>query len=182
MAEINEVYIQKFAPSHKKKLLILDRDGTLNKDTGYEHRKENLSLLPGVIEFLSKAASLDFGLVLATNQGGAALGKFSIDQSLEFTAALASLLAMNGIVVSAAYICFHHPFSSNPEKRVCSCRKPLPGMLTQALLDYGIEKRMVFMVGDKKTDHEASVAAGIEFRRIGKPHLWDSATRFLGEY
>ena len=182
MAQINDVYIQKFAPLNSEKVLILDRDGTLNRDSGYEHKKESLVLLPDAIDFLSKAVTLGFGLIVATNQGGAAIGKFSINQSLEFNAAMATAFKDRGIVLSAAYICFHHPLSPDLSKRECSCRKPKPGMLTKALIEYGLKKEMVLMVGDKGVDREAAFAAGIEFRRVGEQYLWNLAASSLEEF
>ena len=179
MSQINDVYIQNFAPLSSQKVLILDRDGTLNRDSGYEHSKENLVILPDAIEFLSKAVSLGFGLIVATNQGGAALGKFSIDQSLEFNAQMAAAFKDRGIVLSAAYICFHHPLSPDPEKRECSCRKPKPGMLTKALIEYGLDNKRVFMVGDQESDAQAAFSAGIEFLKIGEKHLWNLASSQL---
>lgn len=182
MAQVNEIYIQEFAPLEGKKILILDRDGTLNIDSGYEHEKKNLFILPDAVTFLAKAANLGFGMVIATNQGGAALDKFSIDQSLEFNAALAVEFAQRDIVLSAAYICFHHPLSSDEEKRSCSCRKPKPGMLTRVLLDYELECHNALMVGDQDTDAQAAASAGIEFRKIGNRNLWDLATTYLEDF
>ena len=182
MEHVNEIHIQKFAPFDCKKILILDRDGTLNQDKGYEHQKANLSIFPEAIDFLTKATNLGFGMVLATNQGGAALGKFSIDQSLDFNAELATKLAQRDIALSAAYICFHHPLSSDEEKRSCSCRKPKPGMLTKVLLDYELECNNALMVGDQDTDAKAAASAGIEFRKIGNRSLWDLATAHLEEF
>jgi D-glycero-D-manno-heptose 1,7-bisphosphate phosphatase len=121
-------------------------------------------------------------MVLATNQGGAALGKFSKDQSLEFNAELAIKLAQRNILLSAAYICFHHPLSSDQEKRDCSCRKPKPGMLTRVLLDYELECDNALMVGDQDTDAQAAVNAGIQFRKIGDRNLWALATTNLEDF
>ena len=176
------VFIQEFAPMRSNKILILDRDGTLNRDTGYEHDKKNLFLLPDAIDFLSKASHLGFGMVLATNQGGAALGKFSIDQSLEFNAELTSAFSQCGVEISAAYICFHHPLSPDQENRDCSCRKPKPGMLRRVLLDYGLEKEKALMVGDQESDALAAANAGIKFLKIGTRNLWDLAIVHLEEF
>ena len=182
VAQVNEMYIQEFAPLEFKKILILDRDGTLNQDNGYEHEKKNLFVLPDAITFLTKAAKLGFGMVIATNQGGVALDKFSIDQSLEFNAALADEFLRRDIVLSAAYICFHHPLSPDEEKRSCSCRKPKPGMLTRVLLDYELECNNALMVGDQDTDAQAAASAGVEFRKIGNRNLWDLATIYLEDF
>jgi len=182
VAEMNEMYVQEFAPLMCKKILILDRDGTLNQDRGYEHKKANLHIFPDAINFLTKATNLGFGMVLATNQGGAALGKFSIDQSLEFNAELVARFAQQDIVLSTAYICFHHPYSYDEEKRICLCRKPKPGMLTRVLLDYELECQNALMIGDQDSDAKAAARAGIEFRKVGNRNLWDLATKYLEEF
>jgi D-glycero-D-manno-heptose 1,7-bisphosphate phosphatase len=179
---INEVYIQNFMPFQSEKLLILDRDGTLNEDNGYEYSKANLFIFPYAVDFLIKASNLGFGMVLATNQGGAALGKFSIEQSLEFNAAVAAELLQKGIVLSSAYICFHHPLSLNPEKQSCTCRKPKPGMLGRALLDCEVSSDNALMIGDQETDAEAAAGAGIKFRKVGNRASWDLATTYLEEF
>ena len=182
MANTNEIYVQELAPLESKKVIILDRDGTLNRDTGYVHKKEDFSLIPESIDFLERAMANGFGFVLATNQGGVALGKFSIEQTLEFNAALARVLAELGIVISAAYICFHHPLSPNLEKRSCLCRKPKPGLLNRVLIDYELDRGKTFMVGDRETDAEAAAKAGIGFRKIGDQGLWELASAYLEEF
>jgi D-glycero-D-manno-heptose 1,7-bisphosphate phosphatase len=182
MASKNEVFIQEFGLLGSNRILILDRDGTLNQDTGYEHRKENLHIIPEAISFLAKASEMGFGMILATNQGGAALNKFSIDQSLDFNSHLVARLAELDIFITAAYICFHHPLSFDEEKRDCSCRKPKPGMLTRVLLDYELGCDSALMIGDQETDAEAAERAGIKFRRIGSRSLWDKATAQLEEF
>ena len=182
MASKNEVFIQEFGPLSSKKILILDRDGTLNQDTGYEHQKDNINIIPEAISFLAKATEMGFGMVLATNQGGAALGKFSTDQSLDFNSNLVAKFAHLNIFIAAAYICFHHPLSSDQKKRDCSCRKPKPGMLTRVLLDYQLGCDNALMIGDQETDAKAAESAGIKFRRIGSRNLWDMATALLEEF
>lgn len=182
MVQVNDIYIQEFSPLNRKRILILDRDGTLNQDRGYEYQKENLQIFPEAISLLSKATNLGFGMVIATNQGGAALGKFSISQSLEFNAELAYRFAKQGIVLSAAYICFHHPLSLDEQKRICLCRKPKPGLLTRVLLDYRLETHNALMIGDQESDAKAAAVAGIDFRKVGSRNLWNLAIKHLEEF
>ena len=53
----------------RNKALVLDRDGTLVKDTMYPHKAEDFGLLPGVVEGL-KRLSKDYIFVIITNQSG----------------------------------------------------------------------------------------------------------------
>ena len=181
MPSLNRLHVQTFAPLRQSKILILDRDGTLNMDNGYEFELKNLIILPEAIDFLAKASALGFGMVIATNQGGVALGKFSIPQSLEFNAEIVSRLKSEGIILSSAYICFHHPSSPRPDQRNCMCRKPRSGMINQILLDYRIDKNNTMMIGDQEADAHAAISAGIKFQKIGDCNLWDKAAMKLEE-
>ena len=60
-----------------QKSIIFDRDNTLIKDYGYTHKIENLRWMPGALSMLRRLNNKRFGLFIATNQGGIALGKFS---------------------------------------------------------------------------------------------------------
>ncbi len=178
----NHLFIQNLAPLQSERVLILDRDGTLNVDSGYTHRIEDLSIVHESIDFLARAVALGFGLVIATNQGGAALGKFSIDQALKFNLELSQKFASEGIIFSSIYICFHHPDSPSFNKRTCLCRKPKPGLLERIILDYQLDKIKTIMVGDQETDAAAAKAAGIGFWKIGGKLLWDHATTKLERF
>ena len=57
-----------------KKALFLDRDGTLNKDTGYVHKAEDWQWMPQARETTALANSLGFVVVIITNQSGIARG------------------------------------------------------------------------------------------------------------
>ena len=85
-------------------------------------------------------------------------------------------------MISAAYICFHHPLSPDLKKRSCLCRKPKPGLLNRVLIDYELDKGKTFMVGDQETDAEAAAKAGIGFRKIGDQGLWELASAYLEEF
>ena len=57
-----------------RRAVFLDRDGTLNKDTGYVHRKEDWQWLPGVPEALKRLRAVGYVLVVVSNQSGIARG------------------------------------------------------------------------------------------------------------
>jgi D-glycero-D-manno-heptose 1,7-bisphosphate phosphatase len=61
--------------------------------------------------------------------------------------------------IDAVFFCPHTP------EEGCDCRKPLPGMMKDIALRYGVDLAEVPMVGDSLRDLEAAQAAGCE------PHL-----------
>ncbi|MDO4936861.1 MAG: HAD hydrolase-like protein, partial [Sutterellaceae bacterium] len=61
--------------------------------------------------------------------------------------------------------CPHHPEKALPQYRLaCNCRKPAPGMMLAAAKDLGIDLSQSVMFGDKKSDMQAALAAGIATR------------------
>lgn len=58
------------------KAVFLDRDGTINKDFGYVHEKEQLEFIPGALDALKKFQQHEFKLIIITNQSGIGRGYF----------------------------------------------------------------------------------------------------------
>ena len=68
---------QQFNSSIQNKTLIVDRDNTLIADQVHQVDINKLVFLPGVLENLRKISKMSVNIVIATNQGGVELGKFS---------------------------------------------------------------------------------------------------------
>jgi len=148
--------------------LFLDRDGVLNRRVvgGYVVRESDLELLDAGIEAARVAQDLDIPVVIVTNQGGISRGLLSVSGSCRIHAALIGRLALRNVRVGAIYVCPHHPLATDPEQRSCHCRKPQPGLFTQAAVDLGIALRGSAMIGDQETDRSAAEAAGVPGDRI----------------
>lgn len=138
-----------------KKAVFLDRDGTLIEDRGYMKSTDPIVFLPGIIEALQKLTEMQYELVVVSNQSGIGRGLVSENDVLCINKMLSHLLGPFGIQIAAFYFCPHHPDDN------CECRKPKPGMLLRALKERGIDRSQSFMVGDKLSDAEAGIAAGI---------------------
>ena len=68
----------------------------------------------------------------------------------------------NDIQISKVYHCPHHPDFSGD----CECRKPNPGMILQAKKDFDIDLSQSILVGDKNSDIEAGINAGIKMNYL----------------
>lgn len=132
------------------KFLILDRDGTINRDTGYTYKPEELEILPGVIDGLKKFRNIGYRFIVVTNQAGLVKGKFNLEQYHYFNEKLLEHLAAEGIRVEKIYHCPHHPEITGS----CECRKPKTGMIAQASLDFGLNPANCIYIGDKDSDVE----------------------------
>jgi histidinol-phosphate phosphatase family protein len=137
-------------------LVVLDRDGVLNRTVAHPDDPkdspltvEEVELLPGVPEALRTLVDHRAALAIATNQPSSAKGKTTRPLAESVHARVMELLP----VKPRAHICWHR------REDGCACRKPKPGMLLEAMDENpGLEG---WMVGDKPTDHEAGRAAGL---------------------
>ena len=148
-------------------LILLDRDGVLNRMVVHpEHgtvdsplRADEVELVPGAVDAAAALARAGWTLAICSNQPAAAKGKTTREHLLAAHAVVVEALARAGAPVAGSYICWHRA-----EDR-CSCRKPLPGLLQQAIDAHGGDP--IWMVGDGVTDVEAANAAGVRAAFVG---------------
>jgi D-glycero-D-manno-heptose 1,7-bisphosphate phosphatase len=145
-----------------RKAAFIDRDGVLNEERAFVHRREDFALLPGAVAALRLLKEAGYLLVVITNQSGIARGIYSEADYLALTAHLRAELAAAGVSLDAVEYCPHLPDAPVERYRLdCDCRKPKPGMLRRAIRALDIEPGASFLVGDRLSDIEAGRAAGI---------------------
>tara|TARA_E500000178_G_scaffold349333_1_gene406091 strand:- start:1974 stop:2477 length:504 start_codon:yes stop_codon:yes gene_type:complete len=137
-------------------LLILDRDGVINVNIGYLHKIEDL-IFTDEFPYVIDKFKVGWDVCVATNQSGIARGMYTKHDLAELSKYMEEKISLMGLDISRWYYCPHHPDFTGK----CSCRKPEPGMLLQAIEDYK-PKRTVF-IGDKNTDLLAAEKAEIEY-------------------
>ena len=143
-----------------KAAVFLDRDGTLNVDKGYVHRIEDWEWIPGAIDAIAALKKAGFLVIIITNQAGLARGYYDEADMTNLHAMINEELKEHGAKIDGFYHCPHHPeFGSILE---CECRKPMPGMINQASQDFDIDLGRSWLVGDKASDIQAGLSAGIK--------------------
>jgi D-glycero-D-manno-heptose 1,7-bisphosphate phosphatase len=154
------------------KAVFLDRDGVINKDTGYVHLVDDFEYIEGVFEACLALKQMGYLLVVVTNQSGIARGMYSEDDFHSLTEWMDWNFADKGVELDGIYYCPHHAENGIGEYKVdCDCRKPKPGMLIDAANFLKIDLSQSVMVGDKADDMRAAKAADVPVRilvRSGK--------------
>lgn len=144
------------------KAALLDRDGVINHDPGdYTTSLSEFTILPGVVETLVKLTQKGYGIVVITNQGGIAKGKYTLADFYEIDTYMRGVFQDAGVHFLDTYFCPHHDAFGR-----CLCRKPGSGMVEKALARHNLVADQCFMVGDKMRDLEAADNAGVKGVKI----------------
>ncbi len=147
------------------KLVILDRDGTINADRDdYVKSTDEWVALPGAMEAIARLNHAGWHTVIATNQSGLHRGLFDMATLNAMHAKLNQELAVAGGRIDAVFFCPHSPAER------CTCRKPLPGLFHKIGERFSVDLSDVIAVGDSLRDLQAGAAAGCQTHlvRTGK--------------
>lgn len=114
-------------------------------------------------EALKKLSDAGFMLMVVSNQSGIAKGYFDISQLEVISTAINRLLKAYEVSITQFYYCPHLKSGRVPEFSFdCSCRKPLPGLITAAIREFDVDAGASWMIGDILNDCEAGKRAGCQ--------------------
>ena len=140
------------------KALFLDRDGVVNKEKNYLYKIEDFEFINGVFETCRYFQDRGYLIIVITNQAGIARGKYTEEDFEILTKWMIKEFNNENIKISKVYHCPHHPDFSGE----CECRKPKPKMILDAQKEFNIDLKNSILVGDKNSDIEAGIKAGIQ--------------------
>lgn len=146
----------------KSPAVFLDRDGVLIADVDLLTKTDQVQILPGVPQALSRLSEAGYALAVASNQTVVARGMATEAEVEAVNRFIADqIAAAGGPRLELFYICPHHPNATLAQYRSdCHCRKPRPGLLIQAAQDHHFDLSASFMIGDRLTDIIAGIQAG----------------------
>ena len=153
-------------------LVILDRDGVLNEDSGYPYLPEQIVWRTGVFPAPRSLRAEGINVVVATNQSGVGRGFFTALDVENLHRWMAREIEANGGRVERFYYCPYLPDAPLADYRLESIdRKPGPGMLLRAMSEYSAAPDQTVMIGDKASDLDAAKAAGVRGLLFEGPDL-----------
>jgi D-glycero-D-manno-heptose 1,7-bisphosphate phosphatase len=145
--------------------LILDRDGVINIDHGFIHRIEQVEFNAGIFELARFAAGIGWPLIVITNQSGIGRGLFEEADYEALTRWMCGRFRAEQAPIARVYHCPYHPEHGLGRYRTeHPWRKPNPGMILQAAADFDLDLARSVLIGDRPSDIEAAVAAGVGTR------------------
>jgi D-glycero-D-manno-heptose 1,7-bisphosphate phosphatase len=145
-----------------RRALFLDRDGVINVDRGYVCTQNQFEFVEGVFDLCRYAKVSGYLVIVVTNQAGIGRGYYSEQDFAELTNWMCARFQDRGAPISKVYHCAFHPeHGIGIYKLASNDRKPGPGMILRAAADFGIDLKQSVLIGDKETDIQAGVAAGV---------------------
>ena len=160
-----------------KKVLFIDRDGTLSKEPEDEQIDafEKLVFVEGVfrnLAFIRK--NLDFEFVMVSNQDGLGTESFPEDTFWPVHNFILQTLKGEGIEFDNILIDRHFPADNHP------CRKPGTGMLTEYIDNPEYDLAGSYVIGDRETDAQLAENLGCKALILGKEGMdWEKIAELL---
>jgi len=145
------------------KLVMFDRDGTLNRkiDNHYLLSENQIVTSPDMLE-IKRIVELGFKISVVSNQ--ACISKKLIDKLKVIEITKTVLKSVIDIPEEEIFICGHL------DSDKCLCRKPMPGLIHQCLEYFNLNPSEAIMIGDSISDSNAASNAGVQFIGV----CWDS--------
>lgn len=154
------------------KAVFLDREGTLIVEP-YDKvldSPDKMYLFDDTIPALTQLASLDYTVFLVINENGLSQKRIVQEQYELINSHLLELLKPSGIKIEKIYYCPHAPAEG------CSCRKPRPGMIKQAMEEYPLEITESWVIGDKLQHAGLGKAVGAQTILIDRDGRYGEGT------
>lgn len=137
------------------KLVILDRDGVINRDSAsYIKSPDEWRPIPGSLEAIVRLNHAGYQVILATNQSGVGRGLFEMATLNAIHDKMHRALARIGGRIDAIFFC-PHTLEAN-----CACRKPKPGLYEEISRRLNVDLKGVPAIGDSLRDLQAAAAVG----------------------
>jgi len=158
-----------------RKVLFVDRGGTLVENRKSLADAVEQPLVAGVIPALLKIQAAGFELVIVTNQPGLGGADFPREDFDRADRRLLALFASQGVRFAANLICPHLPEAH------CTCRKPAIGLVRDYVDLRALDRERSAVVGDRDTDVELARNLGIQGFKLGAPgtETWDAIAHLL---
>lgn len=135
------------------KLVILDRDGTINYDSDdFIKRPEEWRPIPGSLEAIARLTQSGWRVVVATNQSGIGRGLLDMETLNAINARMQKAVNQAGGRIEAVFYCPDTAESQSPN------RKPNPGMFLAVADRFHVSLERLPAVGDSLRDLQAAAA------------------------
>ena len=151
----------------RKPAAFLDRDGTINYDSGYTYKFSEFKFRPHVLKGLKYLSKKKYLIFIVTNQSGIAKGKFKLSDLLKLHNQLKFYLKKRNIFINDIQFCPYHPNGIVKHyKKISGYRKPGNLMIKKIFKNWKIDIKKSFMIGNRKSDELAAKKSNLYFEYV----------------
>ena len=159
----------RYGNKYKMPAIFLDRDGTINYDSGYTHKFSKFKFRPNIIKGLQYLSKNNYLIFIVTNQAGVAKKKFKLSDLLYLNKQLINYLNKKKVTINKIEFCLYHPDSKILKyKKKSNYRKPGNLMIKKIFREWNINKMKSLMIGDSLSDKKAAEKSKLYFEYIKK--------------
>ena len=159
------------------KAIFLDRDGVINKERkDYVKNIDELELDPNLSDYLIQLKNLGFLVIVITNQSAINRSLTTHENVQSIHKYIQKVLQSKNTSIDSFYYCPHRPDEN------CDCRKPKIGLLIKAKLDFQIDVKSSWFLGDSDSDIEAATLIGCKAIKINNNFSLDNAVDKILNY
>ena len=130
----------------KYECIFLDRDGTINLDSGYISSIKDLKFYDYTFKALKLLKPFTKSFIIITNQSGVSRGIIKEEKLIEINSFIHSKFLQNKLNLLDIYFCTDLPGNGS------TFRKPETGMFLQASSEHNIDLTRCIMIGDSYKD------------------------------
>jgi D-glycero-D-manno-heptose 1,7-bisphosphate phosphatase len=153
------------------RLFLFDLDDTLVANSSYSKTHANLDWLPSSKLALQELSKYPINIAIVTNQSSISKGIFTDLEVLQGLEEFLNLTENQLIKIDSIYICPHQ------DSDRCSCRKPKPGLIAGALMDFEMDAIDVRLFGNSERDVLAGTAAGVKSFLVSPGNLHEAVLK-----
>jgi D-glycero-D-manno-heptose 1,7-bisphosphate phosphatase len=145
-----------------QRAVFLDRDGTINQDSGYISKPEQFEIYPYAGKAINLLNELGFLVFVVTNQSGVARGYYNHHDLAEIHAKMLDQLKKENAHIDKIYISpYWHDGQIEPFNIEHEDRKPGIGMFKKARKEFDVKVSRSYMIGDRYSDIAFGKKAGL---------------------
>lgn len=141
-------------------LVLIDRDGVINKEVNYLNSADQFELIEGTIDGIRLLNENNYAVAIITNQPGIDLGLYTSKDLLSIHKKMIGTFHKNKIRLDRIFV----TPNTHPDSKY---KKPNPGMIHEAINYFKLNSDKIYMIGDRRSDSKAAKEANNNIITIG---------------
>ena len=156
---------RKFNKTITKPALFLDRDGVINKDTGYVYKKTDFIWRKDIFKFIKRYNTKNYFVFIITNQSGIGRGYYTEKDLHKLLTWMLNKFKAKGCQINKIYFSPYYKYSKIKKyKKEEKMKKPNIGMILKAKKDFNVDINKSILIGDSRTDKLAAIKSGMKYK------------------